>query len=482
MSFLKLAYSSVPFEKGMTPRALFEHVRGPYSCLLESGEADGDDSAKDGVSDQGGSARYSYIVCDPFLVAWSENGVVQTEALRDFGVVRVQEKRHILGGVDDGWPIQKLLEQFRFKDKGPVPFCGGAVGFLTYDYGCRLMEIEQQVHNDLGLPDYMFGFYNTVIAVDHEEGKLYFMALGETDLDAKRALHELEKVLERPAGLRRKGEMGAITVSVDESLYAEKIERVHEFLRNGETYQVNFSVRFEAPCTLDAWSAYERLTEANPSPFACYLEYPEMSVVSCSPELLVRKRGMDVETWPIKGTVSRGRDKVDDKAAAFALLSSEKNEAELAMIVDLARNDVGKVCDFGTVKVASHRDIEQYSHVIHTVSRVVGRLRYGTSIFDVLKAVFPGGSITGCPKKRTMEIIDQLEHYRRGVYTGSAGFLSFGGDVDLNILIRTMLFKDEKVFFHAGGGIVADSEAGGEYEEVMQKAQALREAVGVVNS
>ena len=250
-----------------------------------------------------------------------------------------------------------------------------------------------------------------------------------------------------------------------------------KFLLEGETYQTNFSQRFQANCTADPWLIYKKLTTLNPSPFACYFDYPDFQIASCSPELLLKKTGRKIETWPIKGTVKRGKNEKEDAKLITQLLNSEKDEAELNMIVDLERNDLGKVSETGSVKVESHREIQKYSHVIHTVSKISGQLHYQKDFFDAFASLFPGGSITGCPKKRTMEIIDKLEDYHRGVYTGSAGYINFSGDGILNILIRTFLFKNNNCYFNSGGGIVIDSQAEAEYEESLHKAEALKKAL-----
>lgn len=457
MPFLRLEYERRPHTAQETPQAFFDHVRGAYGCLLESG--------KDG--------RYSYIAYDPFVLVWSQNGVIQTQRMKDFFGERKEYGASI---VEEGseWPVLEFFRKYQLKAASPVPFCGGALGYLSYDYGSQFVGIKQKVFDDVNIPSYMFGFYNQVIAFDHKERTVYFLALAETDVAAKRTIEKMKNDLKRPLPLQRKGRIGELSSNLSQSGYERKIGQIQELLKSGDTYQVNFSQRFSGECTLQPWSVYKKLANRNPSPFACFFEYPDFSIVSSSPELLLRKRGARVESWPIKGTVPRGSDSREDEARVAELLDSEKDNAELSMIVDLVRNDLGKICEVGSVRVDAHREIWKYSHVIHTVSRVSGTLQKKKDIFDTLTALFPGGSITGCPKKRTMEIIDQLEDYKRGVYTGSAGFISFSGDVDFNILIRTMLLKDDMVYFHAGGGIVIDSDPVKEYQETLDKVEALR--------
>jgi para-aminobenzoate synthetase component 1 len=453
---LKLAFEDLPLERGEFPQELFSRLQGDYSSLLQSGKG----------------GRYSYIGYDPFLVVWSSNGVTQSVRRKNF----FDLKKSIVGQIFDGEPLdvlRKLFKKFEFKGEAPVPFFGGAIGYFSYDYGCCFLDVKQKVYDDTGIPDYLFCFYDKIIAIDHEVGKKYIFAIAETDISAERKIGEIKKDLMKPLPLIRKGRIGKIKSNVTKEQYANKITEIRSLLERGETYQANFSQRFSGICTLPPYEVYKKLARRNPSPFACYLDYPQFKVVSCSPELLLRKRGRDIESWPIKGTVKRGKNSAEDEKLEKKLLSSKKDKAELSMITDLVRNDLGQVSQIGSVKVAGFREIEKCSHVIHTFSRIVSKLDNKKDLFDCIRAAFPGGSITGCPKKRTVEIIDKLEDYKRGVYTGSAGFISFAGDCDLNILIRTMLFKDDMVYFHSGGGIVYDSVAENEYDETIQKAKAL---------
>lgn len=266
--------------------------------------------------------------------------------------------------------------------------------------------------------------------------------------------------------------------------YASAIDRIHAYLRKGETYELNFAYRFDAEFKGDPWSFFQRLMQLNPSPYACYLNFEPLAVASCSPELLVRGAWNDnkelvVETRPIKGTVPRGRTHDEDEQFKKKLLADSKIEAELTMIVDLARNDLGRVCRVGSVQVPQHRVVESYSHVHHTMSHVVGILEEGLGWRQVLESIFPGGSVTGAPKKRTMELIDQLEPVPRGVYTGSAGWISPNGEFCFNILIRTIALNRiaGHLSFHSGGAIVMDSNAKEEYEETLHKAAVLQEVL-----
>lgn len=453
---LKIAFEELPVKKGETPQELFSRLSGEYSSLLESGKG----------------GRYSYIGWDPFLIVWSSKGITQSIRRKDFFSL----KKSIVGQIFDGEPLdvlRRLFKQFEFKGEAKVPFYGGAIGYFSYDYGCGFLNVKQKVYDDTNIPDYLFCFYDKVIAFDHESKKKYFFGVAETDLSAKRKIDEIKKDLLRPKPLVRKGKIGKVVSNVTKEQYSHKISEIKSLLESGETYQVNFSQRFSGMCSLPPYEVYKKLAKRNPAPFACYLSYPQFKVVSCSPELLLRKRSADLESCPIKGTVKRGKNSAEDGKLEKELLSSKKDKAELAMITDLVRNDLGQVSRIGSVEVAGFREIEKCSHVIHTFSRIASKLDNKKDLFDCIRALFPGGSITGCPKKRTVEIIDKLEDYKRGVYTGSAGYISFTGDCDLNILIRTMLFKDDNVYFHSGGGIVYDSVAENEYDETIQKAKAL---------
>jgi para-aminobenzoate synthetase component 1 len=259
--------------------------------------------------------------------------------------------------------------------------------------------------------------------------------------------------------------------------YLEAVKAAREYICAGGIFQVNLSQRFEAELNISPYELYQRLRKINPAPFASYLNFDGVSVVGASPERFLKVHGDWVETRPIKGTRPRGKSVTEDKALAQELLSSVKDRAENVMIVDLERNDIGRVCRYGTVKVAELAILEKYPTVFHLTSTVMGRLRPDKNRIDLLKATFPGGSITGAPKVRAMEIIDELEPTRRSVYTGSVGYLSFSGEMDLNIVIRTFLVKGGRAYFQVGGGIVYDSEPEAEYEETLDKARALIQAL-----
>ncbi len=353
-----------------------------------------------------------------------------------------------------------LKENYKAKKAGDAPFTGGFVGFLSYDLGVKWQGVKQRVKKDKMCPSAHFVYTDNVIAIP--SGTL----AGSREGYAK---------IPTPSS------------NITYKEYAQKLRAIKKYLFSGDTYQVNFSQRFTAPFSGNAFDLYRKITKINPSPFQFFMETPKFAVVSNSPERLFRigPNGI-IETCPIKGTVPRGKTAAEDRANIKRLMKSEKEHAELSMIVDLERNDLGKICVPGSVKVTDHRAVEKYSHVIHTVSKIRGKLERKCDWLDALHALFPGGSITGCPKKRTVEIIDELEDYERGVYCGSAGYVDLSGECDFNIMIRTLFLdkvknrpgaESQRLIFNSGGGIVVDSDPKKEYEETLHKAKALTSAI-----
>lgn len=372
--------------------------------------------------------------------------------------------------------VQKALDTWRFGNEardGEPPFLGGGIGYLSYDFG---RQIEK---DELGLPDCHFGFYNAVLIWDRDDGRVYLSSFdpGVTGaITREEVIAELRKVT--PGGDVQRF-AAAAKAGYQRQAYLAAIRRVQEYILAGDVYQVNLTQRFYADIgAASAWELYKRLMAINPAPFAGYLKFGETAILSASPERFLRVRGRQVETCPIKGTVRRGTNAEADEAQRRWLLSSAKNRAELAMIVDLMRNDLGRVCRPGSIRVEDFPRLESFRSVHHLVATVVGELEPQRSIVDLIRASFPGGSITGAPKIRAMEIIDELEPVRRGIFTGAIGYLGFNGVSDLNIAIRTMLVRNGRVFIQVGGGIVADSIAEEEYEECLLKGRLLFEALG----
>ncbi len=441
--------------------------REPFRVLLES---------------QGGPAdiaRYSFLVRRPFAILQSRG-----RALTHWHASRGETRRW------EGDPLEameSLLARFAVTpDPALPPFTGGAVGFFSYDLGRQIERLPATARDDLSLPEMWLAFYDHVVAIDHHTDRAYAIALPlpGREVKAEESARALADTVRRQHPRRSAISANpAVKTGLQSNFtrtdYCRAVERALEYIRAGHIYQVNLSQRFAAPMRGDAESLYGRLRAANPAPFAAFLDTGDFQIVSASPErfLSFEPDTRRIETRPIKGTRRRGAAPEEDEQLKAELIASEKDAAELVMIVDLERNDLGRVCDYGSVRVADLRRVEAYPAVWHTVATVEGRLRQAASRADLLRAAFPGGSITGAPKIRSMQIIEELESLRRHVYCGAIGYLGFDGRMDLNIAIRTITAANGQAYFHAGGGIVADSDPEAEYEETLHKARALAEAL-----
>lgn len=457
------------------PSQAFEAFKNkPFSFFLDSG------------MDPQRLGRYSFMSSDPFLVMRSRG--------RDITLSTIEGEKTISGNPFD--LLGQLLHEFRL-DGNPtaLPFVGGAVGYLAYDLGHFIEKLPSKAVDDLQLPECYLGFYDAVVIFDNLEGRAYVASTGFPEKGSKwqaRAKARLDEircsVAQAPRLCQTKAPYPDQTAVKRINLhsnftlerYLEAVQRAREYIIAGDIFQVNLSQRFEADMPLPPYELYQRLRKINPAPFASYLNFDGVTVVSASPERFLRLSGDRVETRPIKGTRPRGRDPARDEALAKELVNSFKDKAEHVMIVDLERNDIGRVCRFGTVRVSELMALEKYATVFHLTSTVEGRLRPGKNAVDLLKATFPGGSISGAPKVRAMEIIDELEPTRRSVYTGSIGYIGFNGGLDLNIVIRTILVKKDKAYFQVGGAVVYDSDPEAEYVETLDKAKALIQALSMV--
>ncbi len=382
-----------------------------------------------------------------------------------------------------------------------VPYPCGAIGWLSYDVARELETLPESAVDDRGLPRLEVGVYDRLAAweepTDDESVTLRITACprlavsgdGDPGADAVEAAYERgrERALELAAAVV-KGDPDAAEPPVSgteatfesdcgREAFADRVRRVKAYVRDGDTFQANVSQRLVAPAAVHPVDAYDALRRVNPAPYSCLLEFRAADLVSASPELLLERDGEFVRTEPIAGTRPRGQTAHEDAALEADLLADEKERAEHAMLVDLERNDLGKVCAYGSVEVSEYRRIDRYSEVMHLVSDVTGRLRPDETLADAIAAVFPGGTITGAPKPRTMEIIDELEATRRGPYTGSVGVFGFDGRATLNIVIRTLVRHADEYHLRVGAGIVHDSDPGREYDETLDKARALITAV-----
>lgn len=358
---------------------------------------------------------------------------------------------------------------------GDLPFVGGAMGYFAYDLARRIERLPQIALADSAMPDMAIGIYDWAVVVDHQLRRATLLAWGEGERSAERWQTLLDSVPSRtPVAYSPSFQvLSAVRSEIPKSRYADAFARIKHYIREGDCYQVNLAQRFSARARGEPWEAYCWLRRHNPAPFSAYVGLPEGAVLSSSPERFLQVRRGLVETRPIKGTRPRHADPERDAALAAELAASGKDRAENLMIVDLLRNDIGKVCAIGSVKVPSLFAIESFATVHHLVSTVTGRLAPGKHAIDLLRGCFPGGSITGAPKLRAMEIIEELESHRRGVYCGSIGYIGFDGAMDCNIAIRTLVHHGGQLQCWAGGGIVFDSEMEAEYQESLDKASAM---------
>ncbi len=420
------------------------------------------------------TSRYSYVSADPFLVLRSRGR--RSELAGPAGSVTV--------ATDPLFLLERLLQRYAVPRQPELPpLLGGAMGYFGYDLG-RLFERWPASARDEGMPDLHVGFYDWVLAADHSTGQRWLISTGLPhggSAAARGRWHELQACLvqARPpasangtlAGTRLRSNVGRTT-------HLAKVHRAKEYIAAGDIYQVNLSHRLEGNWTGPTWPLYERLRAASPVPYGAYLALDGCTVLSASPERFLRFDRRNVETRPIKGTRPRGATASQDQDLARQLAWSEKDRAENLMIVDLLRNDLGKVCQVGTIRVPELFGLEGYASVWHLVSTVRGTVHPGLTAVDLLRACFPGGSVTGCPKIRAMEIIEELEPVRRGVYCGAIGYLSFTGDMDTSITIRTLVVREGRMYLQVGGAIVADSEPAAEYRETLAKGQAVVRAIG----
>jgi para-aminobenzoate synthetase component 1 len=445
----------------------------PHCFFLDSG------------CDPGKLGRYSFIGSDPFLVLKSRGDEISL----DYG-------DHI--EKDNGDPfsvLRRVLEDYSLSRSPEIPFSGGAVGYLSYDLCHFIEKLPQKAIDDRQLPEAYLAFYDAVVAFDHLKGKVFIASTGFPEKDERKRLERAAERLEELEKLIFSGESKAWEALPEETAaeltlksnfsreeYLKAVAAAREYILAGDIFQVNLSQRFETKLDVPPYELYRRLRRVNPAPFAAYLGFDNVSVACSSPERFLKLSGDRVQTRPIKGTCRRGRTRDEDAALAHQLLSSEKDHAENVMIVDLERNDLGRLCRYGSVKVSELAILENYPTVFHLTSTIEGRLRQGRDAIDLLKATFPGGSITGAPKVRAMQIIDELEPTRRGIYTGAIGYLGFDGDMDLNIVIRTIVVKDGRACFQVGGGIVYDSQPEAEYQETLDKGRALVRALNLAAS
>lgn len=419
--------------------------------------------------------RYSFLGIDPLRV--------------------LTAKDHIFdAGVRLGLPVQDPFSAIRDLLDYPIvrvdslpPFQGGLMGYFAYELG-HYFEKFPIFHDDLHIPDLKLGCYDLVISFDHLQKRAWIISSGwphrEEAVRWQRAKKRAEWVMTQLVGLMsvplKQISAHRVNANFNQHTYVAAVRQVIDYIYAGDIFQANMSRRFEAmlPEGITEFDLFTTLSRMNPAPFAAYLKWPELSIVSASPERFLSHKGGMVETKPIKGTRPRGVTAAEDQCLAHQLLNSDKDRAENLMIVDLLRNDLSRVCQPHSVKVPKLLELESYTMVHHLVSTVVGQLKPEYDVVDLIKASFPGGSITGAPKIRAMEIIAELEQVRRGVYCGAIGYIGFDGVMDTNIAIRTFTKLGQRLIFNAGGGVVADSDPLLEFEETTTKALALLRVLG----
>ena len=456
-------------ESNIPPHLLFKELKNfPYSFFLDS------------VISHGKLGRFSFIGCEPFLIFQSKKDSLFLE-WNDGRIERLK--------ADPFFVLKELFQRFAVVPvpayrKDGVPFISGGVGYFGYDMKDFIEKLPDISKEDMGIPDCMMGFYDTVLVFDNMKGKTYLSSVEFNGIstDAKK---RIKKALSSCHFVRPRNDDETLLMAgpshlrsnFSKSDYMKTVSRAKEYITSGDIYQVNLSQRFDADLKTDPYELYLRLRDASPAPFASYLNFKDVTVISSSPERFLMKNGSYIETRPIKGTSARSGDPLIDELNEISLKESYKDRAEHIMIVDLERNDLGRICEYGSVKPTEFVALEKYSTIFHLVSTVSGRLKKDVDSIDCLMATFPGGSITGAPKVRAMEVIEVLEPVKRSLYTGAIGYISFDGNMDTSIVIRTILVRGDKLYFQVGGGIVSDSDPEKEYYETLDKAKGIMSAL-----
>jgi len=427
--------------------------------------------------------RYDIFVTNPFVKIKVQEVIGAQAVEREYEqtVTEVWRDGKTTMSNDDPFSIlNALLKPYQTADLKPlpnIPFTGGAVGYFGYDLGRQVEHLPTIAKINHGLPHMMVGIYDWAVVVDHREKTSIIVSNGlspETHQQWQSICDQFESVFEQMNDNDTPFQItSAISSNMDYPYYSQAFNRIKAYIQAGDCYQVNLAQRFSAQARGSAWQAYSKLREISPAPFMAYMNFGDLHVMSGSPERFLQVVNQHVETRPIKGTCPRNDDPSIDVKNAKALQTSLKDRAENLMIVDLLRNDIGKNCATGTVKADKLFQLQSFANVHHLVSIVTGKLAQGKTAIDLLRGCFPGGSITGAPKLRSMQIIEELEPHRRGVYCGSVGYIGFDGNMDTNITIRTVVYSEGEISFYAGGGIVADSILENEYTETLDKAASI---------
>jgi para-aminobenzoate synthetase component I len=482
--FPLIQHCAIVFED---PFDLYSRVTGhaPHSFFLEH----------ENTTQEGVPRRFSYIGCDPSRVVRGKGRTYESFSSekqgKQIGDPFTLFQNIFMGHPTDSWPHLS-------------PFQGGAIGCFSYDLARMFEVLPELARDDLQFPDLYFLFVESFVVVDHQAPGAWLVFAPSPERLASESWDQLyqegqtrlsdlkAKVMMADAAPQKmSADRSFLRIEGEQSLleYVNRVRECQEFIAAGDIYQANLSHRFRVEGILRCFPSrseagavlYRQLRKINPSPHSAFVVLESDVLVCNSPERLVRLCGGHADMRPIAGTRPRGTNPRDDRRLEEELLSCPKERAEHLMLVDLARNDLGRVCDYGSVQVNEFMTVERYSHVMHVVSQISGRLRGTCNGFDLIRATFPGGTITGVPKIHCMELIERLEPVRRGIYTGSIGFIGWNGNLDLNIAIRTLLLRAEQGYLQVGAGIVADSDPGREYEETLHKAQAFFQVLKVQN-
>ncbi|MDD3520558.1 MAG: aminodeoxychorismate synthase component I [Actinomycetota bacterium] len=508
-----LCISIIKLKAEVTPEAVYYYLsRNKYFCFLDSSLSESK------------YTRFSYFCLEPDFYIRSQGKVNEEQCFKTGKTVTKKchpldflnqftdkyihfdflskNKKINLSFYDENYGT--FNKEISLKSRLLPDFKGGFIGYFSYDLKQYIEKLPKTVEDDLHLPVFNLLFFRKVFSYNHKEKKWYFTEIVNQQADKEEKLecfsHDNVKKSAQTAGMLLKSakkfhkedeiikkiakkyiysQIRKIDIrsNILKADYLKKLIKTKKYIHDGEIYQVNFTHRFFCEIPVESNDFYYILRKINPAPFSAFLNFPECTLASTSPERFIFIKDSYIETRPIKGTRPRGENNYKDKLFRSELKHSIKDRAELNMIVDLERNDLGKFCNYGSVKVKKHAVIEKYAKVFHLVSTVTGRIKKGTTISKILKSIFPGGSITGAPKIRAMQIIDEVEKNARNIYTGSLGYISVDGMADLNICIRTFIIKNKKFYYNTGGGIVEDSIPEEEYLETLQKGKALEETL-----
>jgi anthranilate synthase component I len=464
-------------------REILADLESPVSAFRKLA-AEGDAALLESMEGGEHWARYSILGCDPG-VRFESRGT-RVRVTRDGGVEEFDLDRPLSA-------LDRIVDGLRSARLPELPgLAGGAIGFVSYDAVRRFERLPATARDELALPDARFTLFGSAVLFDHRAHtvKIVVHVTPGNDPEGawRRAVAQIDERVARLTAPAPETDAPAaraaphVASTVSRERFCAAVERAREYIRAGDVVQVVLAHRLEVETDCDPFDVYRALRVINPSPYLFHLKLDDLTLVGSSPEVLVRRAGRRVEVRPIAGTRPRGLDEEADRALEAELRGSEKERAEHVMLVDLGRNDLGRICAWGSVQTTEYQVVERYSHVMHLVSHVEGELREEMGNADVLEACFPAGTVSGAPKVRAMEIIEELEPVRRGIYAGAVGYLDFHGNMDTAIAIRTLLFRGGRAYLGVGAGIVADSDPAAEYDETLRKGSALLRAIEVAHA